>query len=413
MKKEYWFYLETYVFLWSNSFEILIYNTLSGKGYLYDNAIELNPIVTKLEDKTNLYCITVNEEELNCPTIRDFISSIRENFCGDILDKSIYVQKPLVVIPELNVNEEVFTGDKVVKRDSLSGIHAIKNLLELTVYLTGMCELECKDCHNAFQQMIWCHKGRQILPKEILFNMLKQTIHTSLNEVKFMGGNVFSYPFWDELIDELKHYSFKKSFYIDMRLFPYNQKQLRIFEESDFCLYLLVDILSNIEQINEGKIPVNQKYNYLFKIRSIEEYEIAQSVVERYQIESKIIPFYDGTNLPFFEDNIFQNLEDIVNTSWKRNEIFSHTVLNTNDFGKFTVLPDGKMYANVNSEPIGDARSDDIKMLVNKELKTGKSWLSTRNNIEPCKNCLYKYLCPSLSNYEIAIGQNNLCHIKQ
>ena len=412
--KEYWLYLETYVFIWSNTWEILLFNTLSGKGYLYAKTPELNPIVKKIEDKTNLYCISVNEVELNCPAIHNFISSIRENFCGDILDKSIYAQKPLVVIPELNVNEEVFTGIETVKRDSVSGIHAIKNLLELTVYLTGICELECEDCHHAFQQITWCHKDKQILPKELLLNMLNQTIHTSLSEVKFMGGNVFSYPFWNELIDELKHYSFKKSFYIDLRLFLSNQKQLEIFEENDaFCLYILIDVLSNLKQINAGKIPVNQKYNYLFKIRSIEEYEIAQSVVERYQIESKIIPFYDGSNLPFFEEYIFQNTEEIVNTSWKRNEIFSHTVLNTNDFGKFTVLPDGKIYANVNSEPIGDARSDDIKVLVNKELKTGKSWLSTRNNIEPCKNCLYKYLCPSLSNYEIAIGQNNLCHIKQ
>ena len=119
-----------------------------------------------------------------------------------------------------------------------------------------------------------------------------------------------------------------------------------------------------MEQINAGRIPVNQKYNYLFKIKSTEEYEIAQSIVDLLQIEAKIIPFYDGTNLPFFEDHIFQNLEEIINTSWKKNEIFAHTALNTNDFGKFTILPDGKIYANINFEPIGDAKSDDVKVLV-------------------------------------------------
>ena len=399
MMKEYWFYLETYVFIWSNSREILVYNTVSGKGCLYPKAPELNPIVAKMEDKTSLYCITVNEEELKCPVIHDFIFSVRENFCGDLLDKSIHRQKPFVFIPELSVNEEVFSGTATVKRDTVSGIHAEKNLLELTVFLTGMCELDCKDCDCTYKQITWCTKNERILPKETMFDILRQTHYTSISDMKLMGGNVFLYSFWDELVGELKKYSFKKSFYIDFRLLPLTPKQLEIFEHTGFFLNFLVDVSADREQIINGKLPVSKKYGYLFKIRSIEDYEIALSIVDLHQMEAKILPFYDGTNLSFFEDHIFQNLEEIVNTHWKRNEIFAHTVLNTNDFGKFAVLPDGKIYANVNYESVGDANSDDIKVLVNQELKTGKSWLSTRNNIDPCKDCLYRYLCPSISNY--------------
>ena len=412
MIKEYWFYLETYVFLWSNSQEILLYNTLSGKGYLYSYAPELKPLVAQLEDKSNLYCITINETDLQNPAIRDFISSVRENFCGDLLDKSIFKQKPLVVIPELNVNEETYTGVETVKRDIASGIHAVKNLLELTVYLIGICDLDCKDCHNIYKQLTWCFKNRQVLPKELLFDILNQTRDTSVCEIKFTGGNVFTYPFWDEMIDELKKYSFKKSFYIDYRLLPSNHKQLEIFEEDKgFCLFILVDVSNNLEKTGIDNITVNQKYNYIFKINSINEFEIAKSIINKYQIESKIIPFYNGRNLQFFEENIFQDLDDILNTHWRKNEVFAHTVLNTNDFGKFIVLPDGKIYANVNFERVGDIKSDNIKVLVNQELKDGKSWMLTRNKVTPCKNCLYKYLCPSISNYETAIGKNNLCHV--
>ena len=410
--KEYWFYLETYVFIWSNSQEILIYNSLSGKGYLYCHATELKSIVTRLEDTSNLYCITINEIELKNSVIHDFISSVRENLCGDLLDRSIYKQKPLVVIPKLNVNEEVFIGGITVKRDFVSGIHAVKNLLELTIYLTGMCHLECKDCHYTYRQISWCYKNEHILPKDLLFDILAQTKGTSVCEVKFLGGNVFSYPYWDELIDELRKYSFKKSFYIDFRLLSSIQNQLDIFKVDGFSLWILVGISDNMKQINIGEIPVCQQYNYLYKVKSIEEYEIAQSIVDLYQIESKIIPFYEDTNLQFFKDNIFQNIEEILDTHWSRNEIFSHTVLNTNFFGKFTILSNGKIYSNIHSEPIGDVKSDNIKVLVSQELKHGKLWLLTRNKIIPCKNCLYKYLCPSLSDYEIAIGQNNLCHVR-
>ena len=412
--REYWLYLETYVFLWSNRREIIVYNTLSGKGYVYPDASELKSIVAQLEDKSNLYCISINEEDMKCPVVCDFIFSIRANFCGDLLDKSIFKQKPVVIIPELCVNEEAFISAKTFKRDIVSGINAVKNLLELTIYITDDCPLNCKDCDQTYKQIAWCRKtkGKNILAKEAFFDILTQCRNTSLSEIKIIGGNVFSYPFWDEIIDELKMYSCNKSFYIDHRLLPAKPEQLEIFEQNEgFSLCVLIDTSSINEQGNE-KIPINQKYNYYFKIKSIAEYELAQSIIEQQQIESKIIPFYDGTNLQFFEDNIFQNLDDILNTHWSKSDIFAHTVLNTNDFGNFTILTNGKIFANVNFEPIGDIKSDDIKLLENQELIHGKSWLLNRNKIFPCKDCLYKYLCPSPSNYEIVIGRNNLCHLK-
>lgn len=411
MIKEYWFYLETYVFLWSDSHVILIYNTLSGHGYLYNNVPELTPVVTGLKDKSNLYCVTIKESDMNNPAIKEFIFSIRENFCGDLLDKSIHMQKPLVIIPELNVNEEAFTGIKTMKPDIASGIHAERNLLGLTVYLTGICNLDCKDCRHTYRQVPWCFKNNQVLRKEVLFDTLKQTVNTSLSEVKFFGGNVFSYPFWSELIDELRGYSFIKSFYINCQLLTPTLKQLRLFEECGFFLYVLVDVSNTMEKIIHEEISFDSKYKYLFKIKSIKEYEFAQSIIDRHQLESKIIPFYDGTNLQFFKENIFQNLNDIINTHWSKNEIFAHAVLNTNNFGKFTIFPDGKIHANINFGPIGDIKLDRMKVLVNQELKYGKSWLLTRDGVTPCRKCLYKYLCSSPSDYEIVIGQNNLCHV--
>lgn len=41
----------------------------------------------------------------------------------------------------------------------------------------------------------------------------------------------------------------------------------------------------------------------------------------------------------------------------------------------------------------------------------GKSWFNIRNQ-PPCNSCIYQWLCPPPSNYEIAIGRPNLCHVK-
>lgn len=412
MIKEYWLYLETYVFIWSDYREIVLFDSLSGKGYVYSNNLKLQPLITKLEDKSNLYCITINEIELACSEIRDFVTSIRETFCGDLIDKSIYRQKPLVIIPDLNVNEEVFTGMKTIKRDLSAGIHAEKNLLELTIYLTGKCTLDCNDCENMYKQIRWCTKNKHDLPKERLFDILNQTSHTSVSKLVFIGGNIFSYPFWDELLRELKRFSFQKSIYINYQILPSIIKQLDVFDSNEFNICLLIDVSNNFEQIVNKVIPINKKYSYIFKVRSIIEFEMVQSIIDQHQIESKVFPYYDSSNRQFFEEYVFQSLDNIMNTNWKKNEVFAHTVLNTNYFGNFTISSNGKIFSNVNYKQIGDIQSDNIKMLVYQELKNGNAWLLTRNKVNPCKKCLYKYLCPPLSNYEIVLGKNNLCNIK-
>lgn len=62
-------------------------------------------------------------------------------------------------------------------------------------------------------------------------------------------------------------------------------------------------------------------------------------------------------------------------------------------------------------EPIGDSE-EKINELVFKEMKNGKAWFLTRDEVSPCKDCLFRYLCPSPSNYELVIGKPNLCHVK-
>jgi pseudo-rSAM protein len=44
------------------------------------------------------------------------------------------------------------------------------------------------------------------------------------------------------------------------------------------------------------------------------------------------------------------------------------------------------------------------------EVEEGKSWLRIRNQA-PCSTCIYQWLCPPPSDYEIVIGRPNLCHI--
>jgi len=42
--------------------------------------------------------------------------------------------------------------------------------------------------------------------------------------------------------------------------------------------------------------------------------------------------------------------------------------------------------------------------------KTG-DWFLIRSQVEPCKKCIYNFLCPPVSNYEFVMNSNNLCNV--
>ena len=181
-------------------------------------------------------------------------------------------------------------------------------------------------------------------------------------------------------------------------------------KQDSFSLTMLVDTPVDIEIIESLK-SLNENLKYTFRISTIDEYKNALSIIESYKLNAAIIPYFTGYNQDFFEEFVYLNKEEILGTRWTKQQIFAHQVINTTDFGKLNITPEGKIYANANFQPVGTVY-EDIRMLVYAEMKNGESWRRTRNAMKPCNNCLYKYLCPSLSNYEIAIGKTNLCSVQ-
>jgi len=93
-------------------------------------------------------------------------------------------------------------------------------------------------------------------------------------------------------------------------------------------------------------------------------------------------------------------------------EIFRNQKLNSNFFGILHILPDGSVKANMNAETLGNIKRDTVLDLIYKELIDNTAWRKVRNE-RPCTDCIYHFICPAPSNYEKAIGRQNLCRIKQ
>jgi len=116
-------------------------------------------------------------------------------------------------------------------------------------------------------------------------------------------------------------------------------------------------------------------------------------------------------NINFFEENVFLTSKDILSVHIGLKDFLRKQVLNKNDFGKITIQSNGDVYANVHYPVLGNIYTLSIYWLIQREISEGQSWLRLRNS-EPCKQCIYQWLCPSPSDYEIEIGRPNLCNVK-
>lgn len=409
--KKYWFTLDMYIFIWQDENQILVYNSLIGKGYLYSSSPALKELVYELQKPANLYTVEIDEEIMSDVSIRNFIHAQKECFCGNLIDAELFPHKPITIIPAVYFNEEIALKDKKTT-DAFSLDNMKKNLKEVFLQVTGECDYFCSDCMDNYKQHPWCHKNSSSLSSIQLQSIVQKLISFELSKVHILGGNIFSYPDWDQLLLILKKISCHKIFYINCKTSIDRNKIREILCLNRSKIKLLVSVNELITNGLKEELIMDESVQYVFSITNINEYNKAIQFMDQYKIEGEIFPYYNGNNQSFFQEYVYLNKEDILNTKWTRNQIMANQTINLNIFGKLIFTADGLIYSNINNAPIGDWK-DNYEDIIHKELSNNLSWKKTRDYCLECHKCIFKYLCPPPSHYEFVLRHHNLCVINQ
>ena len=406
----FWLYLEPYTFLSKGHPSTLLYNAKSCKGTLLTNSSKsVDGLIDYFLNPENLYSVLLTEKDLTDDHVLHFVNTLQEHGLGDIIEGAY--PKPIIFPPMLNLQSET---ERLLKQENFTGEKYLDYIHELTLYVNGSCSYDCGGC-QLFRQMPFCTKLQNCLDLGKIEGMLNQLSHSSV-KVNITGGNIFEYPDFGKLVNLLDTTRVVKTALVHYQNLPKNLNDLQIFSSSQFKLKILVNTSISLEgMIAVGaelkKAKIDQQW--LLLVASSQEYERACLLQDSFlsqSIEVIIKPYYNKKNLSFFEDNVFLREEDLLENNLDRREIFALEALNTNDFGKLTIMSDGSIYSNVNSPPIGSIE-DPLISLVYKEMVQGHSWKQTRYKIEPCSHCAYRLICPSPSSYETIIGRPNLCEI--
>lgn len=409
MKTEFWLWLNPDTFIWKSKNEVLVYNSVLSNGFALLLSNVSSSLIERLIDPKQMYCVELLVSEIQDKLTNEFINRLTMTGSGNICEKEEGKPKPVIMFPKLNVQRSVERQSKVV--DSYRDDNIMLDLFEMTICFNGITDKE-RTCWN--NQFLYPPVTNKILDSKMLLKHIRLISgSTGLRSINLLGSDFSTIDSFFEIVDSLCQINVSKTIWCRLEdLKGKMVETVKILYEGYYRLMIIVDPICDVKRtramIEDFRCELPQ-VAYVFIIAGEDDYENVERIIDRLSspIESSIIPLFTGDNMDFFINHVFIQPETLFESKLTKREVFAHQAVNTFDFGKVSLMPDGNFYANLNHPPIGKA-NENLKEILHRELFTGRSWRRIRDE-KPCTDCLYRWLCPSPSNYELAIGRPDLC----
>lgn len=407
-----WFYLESYTFLFYSKNQYVIYNTLNSTYIdcsLYGKTI--NTVLSILHNTNKTYCVGIYEYQLRDSQFTEFIKKIRNTFSGDII-KNIRGIPPFISKPILRILHH--PNNPKTKEYNLLGENALFHLHEVTFYLENQgfdLNPMYKDCYKQFLYPTYTEK--QKLSHAKYLELIEQLSICQIDKINIIPATIEKKELFSYLLSLSRQYSIKTQIILPYK--KYNKEDLKqLLINPQFSIMIMVHLPVDYEELN-SYINLFNEYNITWSLIASNKNDViflSKNNLGKFT-NVDYIPWYTGDNMDFFKEYIYNDFKDIIEQKNTKQHIFRKQILNDNLFGKLTIFPTGEVYSNVNFPTIGNIQDQKLSEIVYSEIENYfKPWFFTRDYVS-CKNCVNKYLCPSISNYEIVANEYNMCYLNQ
>ena len=407
-----WFYLESYTFLFYSKNQYVIYNTLNSTYIdcsLYGKTI--NTVLSILHNTNKTYCVGIYEYQLRDSQFTEFIKKIRNTFSGDII-KNIRGIPPFISKPILRILHH--PNNPKTKEYNLLGENALFHLHEVTFYLENQgfdLNPMYKDCYKQFLYPTYTEK--QKLSHAKYLEIIEQLSICQIDKINIIPATIEKKELFSYLLSLSRQYSIKTQIILPYK--KYNKEDLKqLLINPQFSIMIMVHLPVDYEELN-SYLNLFNEYNITWSLIASNKNDViflSKNNLGKFT-NVDYIPWYTGDNMDFFKEYIYNDFKDIIEQKNTKQHIFRKQILNDNLFGKLTIFPTGEVYSNVNFPTIGNIQDQKLSEIVYSEIENYfKPWFFTRDYVS-CKNCVNKYLCPSISNYEIVANEYNMCYLNQ
>jgi pseudo-rSAM protein len=128
---DYWFTIEPYVFAGITNKCVLLYNTLDGVTIESDKTEVIELLQEALQVK-NCGVVLLTNERYKQKDVNNFISELRYNYMGDIIDVDLSKGKPVQLLPYFNFPDKL----EIYKKHNFSPLkNVLENLSEISIHI--------------------------------------------------------------------------------------------------------------------------------------------------------------------------------------------------------------------------------------------------------------------------------------
>jgi len=412
-----WLYIEPYVHITLKNENVLLYNTVNGESIRYFNEPFIAALIKKLINKKNRWVLMIDEKTLSSTTIQKFIDEIRNKFIGDIIPTNWSNKKPFIFVPYPIINRKL--GKQLNLPGKNKTLEYGNYLNEITLYINNLSIKEFYHYHELYKQTTGYYSDNLLLKQldlNLIENIFKKNKYIFLQKVNVAGGNILKHPEIINIVNYLNSLNLLISYFLPYSTLNYeNISSLNLINQNNSVLKIMFPanvtfdiVFKSITLLKNNK----SKQYFIFIIEDESKFEVIEKIISETGIEKhQIIPYFNGTNIDFFKEMVYLDEQTLLDLRQNQKKIFANSTLNQLNFGHLTIIPNGNVFGNVNFPKSGNIKQQQLIDCIFDELSNYKSWLKTRNKVNPCKNCIYQNLCPPLSDYESIIKQHNLCNV--
>ncbi|MDR2407841.1 MAG: TIGR04150 pseudo-rSAM protein [Bacteroidales bacterium] len=404
---DYWLYLESYTFLFYNENEFVIYNTLNSAYidcFKYSSA---GTVLLELYSTKGSYCTGVTSDQLEDALFVELVSKIRDTFSGGIIRNKGKI--PFIFKPTLRIYLNPAKAE--IKEDKLLGINTLLYLHEVSFYLDNP-KMELDEVHEDCIKQFLCPSKteKQVLTFDyyrVIFRQLSVCRLDKINIIPKMASDNNILP----LLQLSQNYKLKTNVILPYKKYTVAELE-SFFHYQRLTLRVIIYFPVNVEELKQT-MNLFSGYNivWIFVVSNEDDITSLEIINDNPDIKTELLPWYNGHNQDFFEKYVFNTFEDIIEVPISRQKIFRRQILNENFFGKLVIFPDGEVYSNMNSPSIGNLCKEKLTKIIYNEINnTDSFWFKIRDE-KPCIECINKYLCPSISNYEIVMDKYDMCSL--
>ncbi|GHV40051.1 hypothetical protein FACS1894179_05950 [Bacteroidia bacterium] len=409
--KKYWFVMEPFVFVSIKNNTIFFYNTLDGFN-IESSDVDVFHLFTVLVNKKKSILL-LDEVLLKKENIVDLISVLRENFMADIIDISLTKDHPFQFTPILNLQNSVerLKSDK----NRSVGENLLEHLHEVTLFLKNVSDFPNKDYPVTTKECLIKNVNHDdLLSLDLIKELLNQLVSKKDLRINIIIKNLIDYSEWFKLLYFLNTLPFKKRYSFQLNNINSMNNLYHLIDGRSKINYIMdfsnPDDIDCLLSLNKRQI-YDDRNEFSFLVDSERSLEKIEDYIDKQDdFKYHIIPVYNGGNINFFENNVYMDKDDILESPISMRQIFINQTINIESFGKMSIVPGGNVFTNIFHTRIGNIKKKSVLEMIYSEMNTGISWFNTRKSF-PCNECLYQWLCATPSVYESIFNKVNLCHV--